>query len=87
MAQMGLCAFRQGHIKDAHSVLCDLTSTNRIRELLAQGQRFDRTAEEEKRDKALQIPYHMHINTELIENVFLICAMLLEIPALAGNVS
>ncbi|KAM7534983.1 hypothetical protein Aperf_G00000101523 [Anoplocephala perfoliata] len=85
MAQLGLCAFRQGHIRDAHSVLCDLTGTTRIRELLAQGQRFDRTAEEEKRDKALQIPYHMHINAELIENVFLICAMLLEIPALAAS--
>ncbi|VDO04725.1 unnamed protein product [Rodentolepis nana] len=85
MVQLGMCAFRQGHIKDAHSALCDLTGTSRVRELLAQGQRFDRTKEDEKRDKALQMPYHMHINTELIETVFLICAMLIEIPLLAAS--
>ncbi|VDL62655.1 unnamed protein product [Hymenolepis diminuta] len=85
MVQLGMCAFRQGHIKDAHSALCDLTGTSRVRELLAQGQRFDRAKEDEKRDKALQMPYHMHINTELVETVFLICAMLIEIPLLAAS--
>lgn len=85
MVQMGLCAFRQGHIKDAHSALSDLTGSSKIRELLAQGQRYERTPEEEKREKALQMPYHMHINTELIETVFLICAMLQEVPILAGG--
>ncbi|KAL5970969.1 Eukaryotic translation initiation factor 3 subunit C [Taenia solium] len=85
MVQMGLCAFRQGHIKDAHSALSDLTGSSKIRELLAQGQRYERTPEEEKREKALQMPYHMHINTELIETVFLICAMLQEVPILAAS--
>ncbi|VDD79948.1 unnamed protein product [Mesocestoides corti] len=85
MVQVGLCAFRQGHIRDAHSTLSDLTGSSRIRELLAQGQRYERTPEEEKRERALQMPYHMHINTELIETVYLISATLQEMPALAAS--
>jgi len=66
-----------------------LTGSGRVRELLAQGLqmqlRYERTPEEEKRDKALQVPYHMHINTDLIECVYLISAMLQEMPILAAS--
>lgn len=86
MVQLGMCAFRQGHIREAHGALCDMVGTGRLRELLGQGQRFDRAQEDEKRDKALQMPYHMHINTELIETEFFICGMFTEIPALAGRI-
>ncbi|KAG1714274.1 Eukaryotic translation initiation factor 3 subunit C [Nymphon striatum] len=88
MVQLGLCAFRHGYVKDAHSALLDIQCSGRAKELLAQGlllqRQNERSSEQEKIEKRRQMPFHMHINLELLECVYLVSAMLLEIPYMSG---
>merc|ERR1712100_56821 len=61
----------------------------RVRELIAQGfnmNRFhDRTIEQEKIEKRRQLPYHMHFNLELLESIFLVCCIFIEVPKMTGS--
>lgn len=88
ICQLGLCAFRHGFIKEAHQGMSEIQNTQRAKELLAQGmvmRQSDRTLEQEKVERSRQVPYHMHINIELMECVYLISSMLLEIPHMASQ--
>ncbi|KAF4975128.1 hypothetical protein FZEAL_8043 [Fusarium zealandicum] len=87
LVQVGLCAFRKGLIYEAQNTLQEICGSGRQKELLAQGvmmQRYNQVSPEQERlEKQRQLPFHMHINLELLECVYLTCSMLLEIPLLA----
>ncbi|CDJ27815.1 Eukaryotic translation initiation factor 3 subunit C, related [Eimeria mitis] len=87
LVQLGLCAFRNGLIQDAHACLSQICPKHK--ELLAQGlsnlKNVERTQEQERAEKRRLLPYHMHISMELIECVHNICAMLLEVPHMAHD--
>ncbi|KAI1795496.1 eukaryotic translation initiation factor 3 subunit 8 [Ganoderma leucocontextum] len=88
VVQLGLSAFRCGLIKESQATLQDIFATQRVKELLAQGVHQQRyqviNPEQEKAERQRQLPFHMHINTELLEAAFLVSSMLVEIPLLAS---
>ena len=89
MVQLGLCAFRSGMVSAAHNALHDIWAGGRVKELLAQGlaqRKQEKTNDELKNEKKRQIPFHMHINIELLECVYYVTSMLLEIPHMAEGV-
>jgi translation initiation factor 3 subunit C len=89
MVQIGLCAFRVGNIKEAHAALLDIQVGNRAKELLAQGllvqRNVEKSKEQEIKERQRLVPFHMHINLELIECVYLVSAMLIEIPYMCSR--
>eukprot|EP01035_Chromulina_nebulosa_P020205 gene20205-26227_t len=85
LVMLGISAFRLGLISKAHDCLVNICS-NKMKELLAQGTSkfsYDRDPDQEKIERRRQLPYHMHINPDLIESCHLISAMLLELPVIA----
>lgn len=91
MVTLGLAAFRLGKVWDAHQCLSDICS-GRARELLAQGVSTGRFGEHKppeqiKAEKRRQIPYHQHINLDLLDACHLISAMFLEVPNIAAAAS
>jgi len=89
IAQLGLSAFRAGLVDECESTLRELYSNaTLVRERLAQGTArragdAQPTPEQESLEKARQLPFHQHINLELLEVAYLVASMLVEVPQLA----
>ena len=91
LVQIGLCAFRAGLIYEAQNTLGDICGSGRQKELLAQGiilQRYSTVSPEQERlERQRQLPFHMHINLELLECIYLTSSMFLEVPLMAQTTS
>lgn len=94
VVQLGLCAFRAGHIEEARTILSEVATSNRVREVLGQGN--NRSTQSNQPIQALtpdgetvtiggerHVPFHMHINIQLLETVYYITSLLVEIPLMA----
>ncbi|WRT69433.1 eukaryotic translation initiation factor 3 subunit C [Kwoniella shivajii] len=85
--QLGLAAFKLGYITECQTILADMFATQRQKELLAQSvQRFQQqlSPEQELIEKRRLLPFHMHMNVELLEAAYLTSCMLIEVPLLAS---
>ncbi|EEQ92009.1 Translation initiation factor 3 subunit c [Blastomyces dermatitidis] len=91
LVQIGLCAFRAGLVYEAQNILSEVCGSGRQKELLAQGiimQRYSSVSpEQEKLERQRQLPFHMHINLELLECIYLTSSMFLEVPLMAQTSS
>ncbi|EGV62405.1 Translation initiation factor 3 subunit c [Yamadazyma tenuis] len=87
LVQLGLSAFRVGLIEESQLALNEIAYSQRSKELLGQGfnTKYPSQATVSERQKLL--PFHMHINLELLECVNMTSSLLIEIPALAQSSS
>merc|ERR1711937_345111 len=89
LTQLGLCAFRIGLLEVSHSCLSEIFSNQKPKELLAQGittvryQDINKEIEKEMQEERNRlVPYHMHINLDMLEGCYLLGVMILEVPNL-----
>ena len=65
-----------GAILEAYQALVDIQFNHRVKELLAQGvqmmRKQERTRDQEMKERQRYLPFHMHINLELIERVYVV---------------
>lgn len=82
-----MSAFRLGMIEESHDILVEICQTARLKEILAQGisRQIDKPVEQEKEELKRQVPFHLHINLQLLDCIYMISAMLLEISNIAEN--
>lgn len=89
VVQLGLAAFKLCLIEDCHQVLNELLASSHLREILGQQtlQRISAnvgsSSSADEREQ-LCLPYHQHINLDLIDLVFMTCSLLIEVPQMTA---
>lgn len=89
VVRLGIAAFCHGLFSEAHELLMDIQSSGKVRELLGQGlvpaRDFEKTPEQQYKERENQVPFHQQINLDILETVYLLSAMLLEMPYLTAH--
>lgn len=87
LTQLGLAAFKLGLIEDTLRILNDLFDSGKIRDLVGQTIKisYNNNNAVNLSEKQKMVPYHMHINLQLIEAVFLTCSLLTGVPLSVSN--
>lgn len=84
LVQLGLGAFKAGEIEELHQILNEIINSQRLKELLGQGFNSKYPSQATNAEKQKLLPFHMHINLELLECVFMTALLLIEIPMMAA---
>lgn len=87
LAQLGLCAFANGKIVEAFHALNEIVASMRIRDFLGQSGALTqyKTEQQEREAKRRLLPFHMHMNSSLLEAMYFITAMLIDVPKIPSN--
>ncbi|KAK6454828.1 eukaryotic translation initiation factor 3 subunit C [Scheffersomyces xylosifermentans] len=84
IVQLGLSAFRNGAIEESHKILNEVVNSQRSKELLGQGFNSKYPNQATTLEKQKLLPFHQHINLELLDCVYMTSSLLIEIPILAA---
>lgn len=88
IVQLGLAAFRSGLLEEAQTILNEVVTSPHTRELLGQGRIYfsnsnSNSADNGSSEKGKYVPFHMHVNIELVDAVYYISSLLFEVPLMA----
>ncbi|SCU86414.1 LAFA_0E00606g1_1 [Lachancea sp. 'fantastica'] len=89
VVQLGLAAFKLCLIDDCHQILNEVSTSTHLRDILGQ-QSLQRVANNNAfsngsiPSEQLCLPFHQHINLDLIDVVFMTCSLLIEVPHMAA---
>ncbi|SCU98767.1 LAMI_0F16160g1_1 [Lachancea mirantina] len=88
VVQLGLAAFKLCLIDDCHQILNEVSTSTHLRDILGQ-QSLQRAANNSisgstSSTEQLCLPFHQHINLDLIDVVFMTCSLLIEVPHMAA---
>ncbi|MGI4815351.1 MAG: PCI domain-containing protein, partial [Janthinobacterium lividum] len=84
LVQLGLSAFRSGSIDECNKILTEIVNSQRSKELLGQGFASKYPNQATTAEKLKLLPFHQHINLELLDSVYMTCSLLIEIPIIAS---